>query len=445
MTKTLRKAIMKRSQLKSKHFKTNTTESLRLYKKQNNFCSKLYKKERNTYYSSSKLNKVTDNKAFWKTIKPFLSDKGTNINKITLVHNDKVISDDKQLCKTFSDFFQETVKTLVAVLIFLIILIEIILIRNYENHPSVKKIRETITITSTFHLSGVDKANVEKSIGNLNFSKVGTFKSILTKCLKVTSDICSPFLAAIFNQELILNEKFAQKLKLADITPVCKKEDSTKVTNQRAVSVLPTISKISERLMQKQISEYSNQFLSPFLCGYRKGFSNQTALVWLIENGNISLIRTVNHSTAFVTINYDLLIAKLHAYGFGKNALDLVYSYLKNRKQRVKINTTFSTWTDLISGVPQGSVLGSLLFNIYLNDLFFFLQDVNIYNFADDTTLFVCDETLEIVLDKLEGNSELAIFWFENSYMKLTTDKCHLLVSGTKYEHSLAKIGDDKL
>ena len=73
-------------------------------------------------------------------------------------------------------------------------------------------------------------------------------------------------------------------------------------------------------------------------------------------------------------MNYDLLIATLHAYGFKKNTSDLVYSYFKNRKQRVKINTTISTnWTDLISGVSQGSVLGSLLFNIYLSDLFLFL------------------------------------------------------------------------
>ena len=133
------------------------------------------------------------------------------------------------------------------------------------------------------------------------------------------------------------------------------------------------------------------------------------------------------------------MIVELHAYGFGKNVLDLAYSYLENRKQRVKINTIFSTWTDLITGVPQESILGPLVFNIYLNDRF--LKDTNILNFVHDTTPFACDETLESVLDKRGGNSEYAIFWFEENHMKLNTDKCHLLVSGSKYEHSWAKIG----
>ena len=90
-------------------------------------------------------------------------------------------------------------------------------------------------------------------------------------------------------------------------------------------------------------------------------------------------------------------------------------------------------------------MLGLPLFNIYLNDLFFFLQDINISNFADDTTPFVCDETLESVLDNIECNLELGTCWFEDNYMKLSTDKCHLLISGTKYEHSWAKAGDDKI
>ena len=93
-------------------------------------------------------------------------------------------------------------------------------------------------------------------------------------------------------------------------------------------------------------------------------------------------------SKAFETINHQSLLAKLHPYGFSKQALAIICSYLSNRKQRIKINNVFSSWKDLILGVPEGSVLGLLLFNVYLNDLFFFLRDVGICNFADDTTTY---------------------------------------------------------
>ena len=93
--------------------------------------------------------------------------------------------------------------------------------------------------------------------------------------------------------------------------------------------------------------------------------------------------------------------------------------------------------------MPQGSVLGPLFFNIYLNDLFLLLNDIEISNYADDTTLYACDDNLERVLQKLEVNSELAIFWFENNFMTLNTDKCKLVISGLKYEYTWVKIGTD--
>ena len=95
----------------------------------------------------------------------------------------------------------------------------------------------------------------------------------------------------------------------------------------------------------------------------------------------------------------------------------MICSYLSDRKQRIKINNAFSAWNNVILGVALRSVLGPLLFNIYLNDLFSFLKDAGICNFADDTTTYISDKSLENVL-----NSVLALRWFQNSYMKLNTD-----------------------
>ena len=99
----------------------------------------------------------------------------------------------------------------------------------------------------------------------------------------------------------------------------------------------------------------------------------------------------------------------------------------------------------MVQGVPQGSVLGPLLFNIYLNDLFYLAESTEVYNFADDTTFFACDKDLKTLISRLEHDSHLAIEWFESNYMKLNQDKCHLLVSGYKHENIWARIGEVKI
>ena len=147
----------------------------------------------------------------------------------------------------------------------------------------------------------------------------------------------------------------------------------------------------------------------------------------------------------FDHINHDLLIVKLHAYEFSKESSKLIKNYLSNRWQRTKVNLSFSSWSELILGVPQGSVLGPLLFNIYINGLFYLTELTDVCNYVDDTTFHACDSNLDDLIRKLEYDSIRAIGWFENNYMKLDQDKCQFLLSGHKHEVMSAKIGHSKI
>ena len=118
------------------------------------------------------------------------------------------------------------------------------------------------------------------------------------------------------------------------------------------------------------------------------------------------------------------------AYGFSREALTLINDYLTNRQQRVKVNGSYDSLKNVTRCVSQGSVLGPLLFNIYINDLLLFIRHVDTRNNADDTTIHTCDKNLRDITYRLEHDCSVALEWFSNNFMKLDADKYHFLVLG---------------
>ena len=256
------------------------------------------------------------------------------------------------------------------------------------------KIKKTFNVTNLFSFHDITEDEIRKEISKLDGSKATPFGDIAAEMLKSTIDVYVSLLPKIINSS-IRNGCFPDELRAAEVIPIFNKNDDLDKENYRPVSVLPHVSKIIERVMYIQIKNFIEDKLSKLLTGFRKNHSTQHCLVKLLEKWENTLDKGgfvcaifLDLSKAFDIMNYDLLIAKLGAYGFQEDALVFMKSYFTNRQQRVRVNSNFSMWEEIISGVPQASILSSLLFNIFLKDLFLFIEKSDLSNYTDDHTLY---------------------------------------------------------
>ena len=184
---------------------------------------------------------------------------------------------------------------------------------------------------------------------------------------------------------------------------------------------------------------------SELLYGFRKAHSTQHALLRLIQKqaepdsgGYVGTI-LMDLSNAYDCLSHDLLIAKLEAYGLDVGSLNFLLDYLSFRKHRTKVGSSSSKWSEICRGIPQGSILGPLLFNIFINNIFFFVEKSEICNFADDNTTYSCGKSLPKIKEDLIGTAKNILKWFRLNSLKANPGKFQFIILGDKtcYKHIL--------
>ena len=269
---------------------------------------------------------------------------------------------------------------------------------------------------------------------SLDTNKASYSSDIPTKSLKQNVDFFSSFILGYVNKS-ISSSTFHSIPKLADITPIYKKDLRYEKSNFRPISILPNLSKFFENILYDQISSFFENLFSKHQTGFRKSFNPQSCIVAIIEKFKKSLDQRREYaalltdlSKAFDCLPDDLVIAKLHACGFDKASLRLMHSYLTGTYQIVKINNSYSLWNLIKYGVPQGSILGPILFNIFLCNMLFMIDTIDTASYADHNTPYSVGKKQCAVETKLLKATVKLFKWFHENDMKANQGKCHFLL-----------------
>ena len=325
---------------------------------------------------------------------------------------------------------------------------------NAQYNPSIQAIKANISSAeSEFHFKPVDEAKVTGYLGRVGLGKATGLDTISSKILHLSKDVIMGPTTSLVNR-MIADGRFPASLKEARVSPVFKKKDPFDVQNYRPISILPITSKIFERALEEQLSEYFEKHFHPYLSAFRKGFSCQSVLLAITEEWRNALDRNeyvaailMDLSKAFDCLPPDLITEKLRAYGLSNDAVELIHDYLSNRKQCVKIGEHCSSFQKITKGVPQGSILGPLIFNIFLNDIFYFIEKGKLFNYADDNTLSFSHPDFVTLLTVLEQESRVLIDWFSRNCMKANPEKFQAFAVGerTYGEKPTFKIGETEI
>lgn len=397
------------------------------YKEQRNLVKSMIKKSKKNFYNKCIKNNTSTN-VLWKNIKA-ISNKATKKNEIprNIVYNGDKIENQLQILNAFNEHFVN-ISNLVQ---------KTELVK--DNFIPLKQFLSKKLNHANFDIKTITPFEVSKIIEKLNPNKSTGLDGISAKTLKYSSDAITPSISHIINKSIEMGI-FPDRLKDAFVVPIFKTGDKHDPNNYRPISILPTISKIFEIHIATQLQQYfkDTDVIHPHQSGFRPNHSCHTSLIHMIDSWikDIDSNRYVGSvfldlKKAFDLVDHEILVHKLKLYNFSKNTVDLFKSYLSNRTQVIKDGSQVSKQCIIKSGVPQGSILGPLLFILYINDLALETNS-SITQYADDSTIYKSDKNLSALETILQSDIDKIEKWCKVNNMAINPSKTTCMIVSSK-------------
>ena len=402
--------------------KTNKEDLHKEYKTLRNQVNELIGLSKKNYYGKYFTEHSNNIKKVWQGIKEIVNIKSKNYNSPNSIEvGNDIITDSTKICNHFNDYFSSIAENIL----------------KSGKQPILKSYDKYLSnpLGNSFVFDPCDPIEVNLLINELNPSKASGPNGIPTKIMQMISNIICVPLSKTYNIS-ILTETHPDKLKFANVIPVFKKGSRLVISNYRPISLLSNLNKIFEKIMYKRIYAFLDKYdlLYGLQFGFRAKHSTTHTLINITEkirsaldDGKVTCGIFIDLQKAFDTVNHEILLKKMEYYGFRGKINGWLRSYLCERKQKVTINGFESVNRVVNHGVPQGSVLGPILFLLYINDLHTCIKHSTTYHFADDTNLLNISPNYKTLQKELNEDLRSLVQWLTANKISLNNDKTEII------------------
>ena len=397
-----------------------------IFKKCRNAVNNEIKQAKEQFFKNALRESEGNSRLTWRIINELTSRKphSSSVREIKL--DNSSINDPLELSSTFNDHFSSIGLKLINAI--------------QQNGDTPSYLDYVMGTEHRFELKTTDCSTVFSLLSKLCKSKATGLDKISARLLRECADLVASSLCAIFNRSIV-SGVFPTEWKSTKVIPLFKQGERSDLNNYRPISIIPVVAKVFERIVYNQFYEYLtvNNLISCNQSGFRSLHSTATALLeatdnWAfnIDKGNVNAVIFLDLKKAFDTVDHSILLSKLKAYGVGSNSFNWFKSYLDNRMQKCFVNGSLSDSQPLICGIPQGTILGPLLFLLYINDLPNCLANAHPRMYADDTHLTFASNDVAHLEENMNDDLDKITEWLTANNLTLNSSKTEFMLIGSR-------------